>query len=286
MKPLVEVLMSTAAYFKSRGIPSARLDAELLIGHALGLDRVQVYLAFDRPLLEEELEPIRTMVRRRGNREPLAWIVGKREFYGRDFRVGPGVLVPRPDTETLIEALLPLLPAEEELFVADVGSGSGCIGLTLAAERPKLRLYAIDKAEAPLTFTRENVEALGLKERVAVLRGSLLAPVPAARRIDWVVSNPPYIPTADLEGLAPEVRDQEPRLALDGGHDGLELYRALVVEAAARATRGVAFEVGYGQAPAVAALVEAAGFPRVTLHADLGGVQRVVIAQRAEAVHS
>lgn len=286
MKPLVEVLMSTAAYFKSRGIPSARLDAELLIGHALGLDRVQVYLAFDRPLLEEELEPIRALVRRRGNREPLAWIVGSREFYGRDFRVGPGVLVPRPDTETLIEALLPLLPLNEECFVADVGSGSGCIGLTLAAERPLLRLYAIDKAEAPLTFTRENVEALGLKERVAVLRGSLLAPVPAGRRIDWVVSNPPYIPSADIEGLAPEVRDQEPRLALDGGPDGLDVYRALVQEASARAQRGVAFEVGYGQAPEVAALVEAAGFPRVTLHADLGGVQRVVIGQRAEAVHS
>ncbi len=286
MKPLVEVLMSTAAYFKSRGIPSARLDAELLIGHALGLDRVQVYLAFDRPLLQEELEPIRVLVRRRGNREPLAWIVGSREFYGRDFRVGPGVLVPRPDTETLIEALLPLLPVNEECFVADVGSGSGCIGLTLAAERPLLRLYAIDKAEAPLTFTRENVEALGLKERVAVLRGSLLAPVPAARRIDWVVSNPPYIPSADIEGLAPEVRDQEPRLALDGGPDGLDVYRALVQEASARAQRGVAFEVGYGQAPEVAALVEAAGFARITLHADLGGVQRVVIGQRAEAVHS
>lgn len=286
MKPLVEVLMSTAAYFKSRGIPSARLDAELLIGHALGLDRVQVYLAFDRPLLDEELEPIRALVRRRGNREPLAWIVGSREFYGRDFRVGPGVLVPRPDTETLIEALLPLLPLNEECFVADVGSGSGCIGLTLAAERPLLRLYAIDKAEAPLTFTRENVEALGLKDRVAVLRGSLLAPVPAARRIDWVVSNPPYIPSADIEGLAPEVRDQEPRLALDGGPDGLDVYRALVHQASARAQRGVAFEVGYGQAPEVAALVEAAGFPRVTLHADLGGVQRVVIGQRAEAVHS
>lgn len=280
MKPLVEVLTSTTAYFKSRGIPSPRLDAELLIGHALGLTRVQVYLAHDRPLLEAELEPIRALVRRRGNREPLAWIVGKREFYGRDFRVGPGVLVPRPDTETLIEALLPLLPVDEPCFVADVGSGSGCIGLTLAAERPLLRLYAIDKAEAPLAFTKENVDALGLKERVAVLRGSLLAPVPAGRRIHWVVSNPPYIPSADIEGLAPEVRDQEPRLALDGGADGLDLYRALVVEAAPRAERGVAFEVGFGQADAVASLVRDAGFPTVSVHADLGGVQRVVIGQR------
>ncbi len=282
MKPLVEVLLSTTAYFKSRGIPSARLDAELLIGHALGLDRVQVYLAHDRPLLEAELEPIRVLVRRRGNREPLAWIVGKREFYGRDFRVGPGVLVPRPDTETLIEALLPLVPAEGDLYVADVGSGSGCIGLTLAAERPNLRLYAIDKAEAPLAFTRENVDALGLKERVAVLRGSLLAPVPAARPIDWVVSNPPYIPTADLAGLEPEVRDQEPRLALDGGADGLDVYRALLAEAGERARVGVALEVGAGQAGAVRAMVAAAGFLEVSVHADLGGIERVVMGRRAK----
>jgi release factor glutamine methyltransferase len=283
MKPLVEVLLATAAYFRGRGIPSARLDAELLLGHALGLDRVQVYLAHDRPLVEAELTAIRALVRRRGNREPLAWVLGRKEFYGRDFRVGPGVLVPRPDTETLIEALLPLLPTEAPCFVADVGSGTGCIGLTLAAERPEVRVYAIDVAEAPLAFTRQNVDALGLKERVAVLRGSLLAPVPAARPIDWVVSNPPYIPTADIAALEPEVRDQEPRVALDGGADGLDVYRSLLAAAAGRARVGVALEVGFGQAEAVGALVAEAGFPDVRTHADLGGVQRVVIGLRAGA---
>ena len=191
--------------------------------------------------------------------------------------------MPRPDTETLIEALLPRFAAGEERFVADVGSGSGCVGLTLAAERPALRVYAIDPADAPLVYTRQNVEALGLKDRVAVLRGSLLAPVPASRPIHWVVSNPPYIPTADLAGLQPEVRDQEPRLALDGGEDGLDIVRALLVEAAARATIGIALEIGFGQAGIVAKLVEGAGFAEVSIHADLGGVDRVVIGQRVGA---
>ncbi len=282
MKPLVEVLLATTEFFRGRGIPSARLDAELLIGHALGLDRVRVYLNFDRPMRDEELEPIRALVRRRGNREPLAWIVGKKEFYGRDFAVGPGVLVPRPDTETLIEALLPLLGDADPLFVADVGSGTGCIGLTLAMEKPGLRLFAIDKGEAPLAFTKQNVEALGLKERVAVLRGELLDAVPPSRPLDWIVSNPPYIPSGELAGLESEVRDHEPRLALDGGADGLEVYRRLVPAACTRARVGVAFEVGSGQAPAVAEMVAKAGLTP-TIHKDLGGIERVVIGQKEPA---
>ncbi len=280
MKPLVEVLLATTEFFKGRGIPSARLDAELLIGDALGLDRVHVYLAFDRPLLDAELSDIRTRVRRRGAREPLAWIVGHKEFYGREFAVGPGVLVPRPDTETLIETMLPLCREADPIYVADVGSGSGCIGLTLAAEVPGLRLYAIDIGEAPLAFTRQNTESLGLQDRVAILRGPLLDAVPPSRPLDWVVSNPPYVPRGDLAGCEPEVRDHEPRLALDGGPDGLDVYRALIPVAAARARVGVAVEVGIGQSGAVAALMAAAGLRGVETHKDLGGVERVVIGRR------
>ncbi|GDX80117.1 release factor glutamine methyltransferase [Deltaproteobacteria bacterium] len=280
MKPLVELLTATTDFFRSRGIPSPRLDAELLIGHALGLNRVGVYLNFDRPIRDEELEPIRVMVRRRANREPVAWILGKKEFYGRDFAVGPGILVPRPDTETLIEALLARLGDADPTFVADIGSGSGCIGLTLAAEKPGVRLFAVDVSEIALATTKQNVEALGLKERVAVLRGSLLEPIPASRPLDWVVSNPPYIPTLDLDGLQPEVRDHEPRIALDGGADGLDVYRRLIPAAAARARVGIALEVGAGQARAVAELVRDAGLGEVAIVRDLGGIERVVIGTR------
>ncbi|MSQ02953.1 MAG: peptide chain release factor N(5)-glutamine methyltransferase [Myxococcales bacterium] len=280
MKPLVEVLLATTEFFKGRGIPSARLDAELLIGDALGLDRVGVYLAFDRPLVEAELGEIRARVRRRGAREPLAWIVGHREFYGREFAVGPGVLVPRPDTETLVEAMLAPCREADPIYVADVGSGSGCIGLTLAAEVPGLRLYATDVGEAPLAYTRKNTERLGLLDRVAVLRGPLLDAVPASRPLDWVVSNPPYVPRSDLAACQPEVRDHEPRLALDGGRDGLDVYRALIPVAAARARVGVAVEVGIHQAQAVAALMQAAGLHSVETRRDLAGVERVVIGRR------
>lgn len=279
MKTVVEVLTSTTRFFKERGIATPRLDAELLLGHLLGLDRVKVYLNFDRPLDPAELERLRTLVRRRGNREPLAWILGSREFYGRDFGVTPGVLVPRPDTETLIEAALEWI-SEEELFLADLGAGTGCIGLTMALERPNLKVFAVDLSPEALACVRSNVEKHGLKERVAVLKGDLLSAVPKSRSIDWVISNPPYIPTGDLAGLEPEVREQEPRLALDGGADGLDIYRRLIPEAAARARRGLLLEVGAGQAPAVAALMEKAGFVTVETKADLGGVERVVRGRR------
>ena len=384
MKPLVEVLTTTTAWFKERGIPSARLDAELLLGHVLGLDRVKVYLSYERPLTDAELERLRPLVRRRGNREPLAWILGEKEFFGHAFVVTPGVLVPRPDTETLVEAALawisegssgdrgaspphgglagrlrgraasapalagpgaaslahadsatpsasPVTPpptakaslpwsaevaaeasakedadatpsdtaeatesggvagggalppqadTEPPIYVADIGSGSGCIGLTLALERPAVRVFAVDRSEEALAATRTNVAKHGLEKRVAVLRGDLLAAIPAGRTVDWIVSNPPYIPTADLDTLQPEVRDHEPRGALDGGADGLDVYRILVPAAAARARKGVLVEVGAGQAPAVAAMMTAAGLSEVRIWKDLSGTERVVGGRR------
>lgn len=275
MTPLVEVLTRTTDYFRGRGIGTPRLDAELLIGHLLGLDRVKVYLNFDRPMTAGELEGLRVLVRRRGGREPLAWILGEKEFFGRDFRVGAGILVPRPDTETLVEVALTMISDVDPTYVADVGSGSGCVGLTLALERPGVRLYAIDVSDEALACTKANVEKHNLAPRVGVLRGHLLSPVPPARHVDWVVSNPPYIPSGDLAGLEPEVRDHEPRLALDGGSDGLDLYRALIPAAAARARAGVIVEVGKGQAEAVAGLMQGAGLTP-EMHPDLAGVLRVV----------
>lgn len=276
MTPLVEVLTRTSEWFRQRGIPSPRMEAELLLAHVLGIDRVRVYLEFDRPMGEAELASLRELVRRRGNREPLAHVLGVKEFYGRPFTVGPGVLVPRPDTETLVEAVLPHL-AGDPVYLADIGAGSGCIGLSLALERPGLRLYAVDRSEPALACTRANVARHGLKERVAVLRGDLLAAIPEKRPIDWVVSNPPYIPSAEIAALQPEVREHEPRLALDGGADGLDAYRRLLPEALRRARVGLAVEVGAGQAPAVAAMC--APWP-VEIVKDLAGIERVVRATR------
>jgi release factor glutamine methyltransferase len=283
---LVEVLQRTTTFFEQKGIPSARLDAQLILGKVLGLDRVKLYLNFDRPMADPELETLRPLVRRRGEREPMAWVLGTKEFYGRDFDVGPGVLVPRPDTETLIEKLLAAFGSAEgsdpaPLYVADVGSGSGCIGITLALEDARVRVYAIDASPEALEYTRKNIEKHALKERVAALSGRDLA-VPAARRIDWVVSNPPYIPSAAIAGLQPEVALREPKFALDGGADGLDMYRRLIPVAAQRAQVGIAFEVGEGQAEAVRDLLTAAGFP-AQIHNDLSGIGRVVIGARGSS---
>lgn len=275
MIALVDVLGRTTAFFKSRGIPSARLDAELLLGFVLGLDRVKVYTNFDRPLTDAELDRLRPLVARRGRREPLAWILGAKGFHAHEFVVTPGVLVPRPDTEALVEQALAWIEGDP-VYVADVGCGSGCIGLTVALERPGVRLYALDLSPEALACTRANVEKHGLGDRVAVRAGDLLAGVPEGRPLDWVLSNPPYIPTAELPGLAPEVRDHEPRAALDGGTDGLAMYRRLVPEARRRARKGLLVEVGAGQAPAVEALFAEAGFVDRVVRKDLAGVDRVV----------
>ncbi|MFM2244553.1 MAG: hypothetical protein RL071_627 [Pseudomonadota bacterium] len=271
-----EVLQKTQRFFADRGLDSPRADALLLIGHALGLERMQLLLQHDRPLTEAELGAVREGVRRRARREPTHLIIGERGFFTVDLKVVPGVLLPRSDTERLVEAALQWLPKDAPAFVADIGCGSGAIGLTLAHERPQLRVYCVDLAAEALACTKDNVARLGLAERVAVLRGDLLTPIPAERPIDVVVSNPPYIPTADIAGLDPEVRDFEPHLALDGGADGLAVYRRLLPLAAARAREAVLVEIGWDQGPAVCALAAEAGLQGVELLKDYGGRDRVV----------
>ena len=271
-----DVLRKTQQFFADRGLDSPRADALLLIGHALGMERMQLLLHHERPLSADELDEVRARVRRRARREPTHLILGERGFYTLDLKVVPGVLLPRPDTERLVEAALQWLPTEAPAYVADVGCGSGAIGLNLAHERKAVRAYCTDLSPEALACTKDNVARLGLSERVAVLRGDLLSPIPPDRPIDVVVSNPPYIPTADIAGLDPEVRDFEPHLALDGGADGLELYRRLLPAAVRRARQAVLVEIGWDQGAAVCALATAAGLHGVELLKDYGGRDRVV----------
>ncbi len=281
MIPLVEVLTRTEGYLRGRGVPSPRLEAELLLCHVLDLPRLELYLLHDRPLREAELEALRALVRRRGQREPLDWILGRKAFHDLELSLEPGVLVPRPDTETLVEAALAWIPeGPDPVYVADVGCGSGAVGLAVARARPHVRVYATDIDEIALRVARANVERLELGDRVAVLRGDLLAPVPADRPIDWVLSNPPYVASGDLPDLEPEVSQWEPRRALDGGADGLDVYRRLVPEAARRARSGLLVEVGQGQAGRVSGLFRRAGLTGLETWRDLAGIQRVVGGRR------
>jgi release factor glutamine methyltransferase len=274
---LLDILRRTETWLRNHGIEKPRLEAELLFAHVLGVDRMRVYLSYERPMSDDELEQLRALMRRRAEREPMAWILGSWGFHKLDLIVRPGVLVPRPDTETLVEAALSWIGAPSDpVFVADVGSGTGAVGLAIAHELPAVRLYATDLSPTALEVTRANVAKLQLSDRVAVLQGPFLEPIPAARPIDWVVSNPPYIPSRDIDGLQPEVAKWEPRLALDGGRDGLAAYRELIPAARARARKGLLLEVGYDQADDVKGLLTRAGFVDVRAWRDLGGHDRVV----------
>ncbi|HEX9078730.1 MAG TPA: peptide chain release factor N(5)-glutamine methyltransferase [Desulfuromonadaceae bacterium] len=269
----LKVLTWTRDYLTSKGVENARLEAEWLLCAATGLDRVGLYLNYDRPLSEAELAAYRAMVTRRAKREPLQHILGTQEFFGLEFEVTPDVLIPRHDTETLVSAALARAPGATS--VLDVGTGSGCIAVTLARQLSGAAVTAVDLSGAALEVARRN----GEKHRVAVefLHGSLLEPV-AGRRFDLIVSNPPYIPTADIAGLEPEVRDHEPMGALDGGRDGLDAYRALIPAAPACLAPGgwLMVEVGIGQAPDVAALFAGNGFEEIFTARDPGAIERVV----------
>ena len=279
MPTIVEIIKKSEQFLREHGVTTPRLDTELLIGDVLQLDRIALYMKFDLPLSQSELSKIRTFIKRRSQREPVAYILGKKEFYATSFFVQPGVLCPRPDTETLIEHALSHIPKDDDFFIADVGSGTGCIGLTLALERPNLKVYATDISPEALQCTKQNVTALELSNRVAVLKGLYLDPIPPERPINMIVSNPPYIPSDVIDELAPEVRAHEPRLALDGGPDGLSCYRALAVQASSRMVPLIALEIGFDQSQSVAAIFQQKDY-NVECFQDISGNDRVLICRR------
>ncbi len=269
--------------FAAAGLGTPRLDAELLIAHVLGCDRVRLYMDLDRPLSAAELASVRGLVQRRRKREPIAYIVGQREFYRRAFKTTSAVLIPRPDTETLVQRALELLPKDEARHVLDLCTGSAAIAVTLAAERPLLQVDATDLSLEALAVAKDNALQHAVAGRVRFLQGDLFAALPEPTHYDLIVANPPYIATADWEGLAPEITRHEPRLALLAGAQGLDLLERLCEQLPPwLAPLGTAlFEVGAGQAEAVAEKLAAQpGLQRVRVHRDLGGVARVVEAQR------
>lgn len=273
----LKVLNWTKDYLADRGVENARLEAEWMLCDVTGLDRMGLYLNFERPLNEAELAAYRAMVARRARREPLQHILGSQEFHGLEFEVTSDVLIPRHDTETLIAEALRLMPGARS--VLDIGTGSGCIAVTLAKELPAAAVTATDLSEAALAVARRNAERNGVT--IEFLAGSLLEPV-AGRRFDLIVSNPPYIPSADIEGLEPEVRDYEPRGALDGGADGLDAYCELIPAALNCLNPGgwLLVEVGIGQSEAVRELFGGNGFTELITACDPGRIERVVGGRR------
>jgi release factor glutamine methyltransferase len=262
-----------------RGVESPRLDAELLVAHALGCDRIRLYVDFDKPLGSEELARIKPLFQRRAQREPVAYILGSKEFYGRPFRVGPGVFIPRPETELLVQLALEALPPRE-VRVLDLCTGSGAVGISIAAERPDARVDLVELSETAARYARENAQALA-PGRATVHVGDLFAALPERTEYDAVVANPPYVSTRDAGRLAPEIVAHEPREALYAGDDGLSTIRRIVADGRGWLAPGGVFalEVDPGHAAAVAALFAEAGFEAARIVKDLSGLDRHVVAR-------
>ena len=279
MKPLLETLTAGAGYLAKRGIDEARLNMEHLLAHVLQCRRMDLYLRFDQPVAEPHLIELRALVKRRGEGEPLQHLLGTVEFYGLELVSDHRALVPRPETERLVDLLVTQFKAAPPARVLDMATGSGCIGLALTQAWPAASVLLADISEDALELARLNASRLGLAGRVKLLRTDLFEKVTG--EFDLIVANLPYIPSAEIATLSREVR-RDPSLALDGGPSGLEIVERFLKEVAPRlAAEGyIALEVGHDQGPRTAELCREAGLTQAEVRGDLAGVQRFVFARR------
>jgi release factor glutamine methyltransferase len=290
LKSVRELIQLTADFLAEKGIDSPRLCAERLLGDVLGLQRIELYLQHDRPVSGDELARFRDLVRRRAAGEPLQTLIGSTEFYSREFKVEEGVFIPRPETERLVERCLELLSPQGRSLAAplalEIGCGTGVIAITLAAEMPALRVHVTDTSAAAIRLSELNARRVGTAARLTFHQGDLYAPLPAALagEFDLLVSNPPYIRRGDLAGLPREVAEHDPAEALDGGVDGLDVYRRLIAGAPRWLRPGgwLALEIGHDQGEAVPDLCARAGFGNLEVRRDYNDLPRVVTGRRPE----
>lgn len=283
-----KLLAEAATEIAASGIDTARLDAEILLAHTLTIDRTRLLARLSSPISQDKQEIFQRLIERRIRREPIAYITGKREFWSREFCVTPDVLIPRPETEFVVETVLQLVAQpgianpRSLIQILDIGTGSGCIAITLAKELPTAELWAVDLSSAALTVALDNAQRHGVDKRIRFLQGDLFSSIHEALKFDIVVSNPPYIARDDLTALQPEVRDWEPKAALDGGKDGLTFYCRLVQESQTRLRSGgwLIMEMGVGQCSAVTRLIQAqSNFQESLCVQDYTGFDRVVAAR-------
>ncbi len=283
---ILRLLEWTTNYLKQKGVESASLEAQLLLAHALGCSRTQLLMRYDEGPGEAERSQFKALVQQRLKGRPVAHLLGRKEFFSLDFEVGPAVLVPRPDTEWLVTECLGLAKGMPGPRILDVGTGSGCLAIALAQHHKGATVTAIDVSPEALAVAQRNAAKHKLSERVRFLQGDLFAPLPAEEAFDFIVSNPPYVPRAEIETLAPEVRDHEPRLALDGGEDGFAVFDRLIAQAPRHLVPGGHLLVE------IHALLEKSSRERFGKHAgyelaktvhDLAGRPRVLRARWAPA---
>jgi release factor glutamine methyltransferase len=285
----IDLLQWATSTLKDHQIENPRLNAELLLAHSLSLSREGLYVRLHRELKEGERRAVERLIQRRISGEPLQYILGRQEFWSINFKVDSRVLIPRPETELLVEQSLRILTEkrfEHNPSILEIGTGSGAIVIALAKEATHIFLVATDISREALVLAKENAKSAGVQDRIQFVSGDLLSPFQISKRkgvFDLILSNPPYIVRSDIGSLAKEVRDYEPVIALDGGKDGLEFYRRLVCQAPSFLREGGWFllEVGQGQAQRVAEQIQESGtFLKPQILPDLAGIERVVKAQR------
>jgi release factor glutamine methyltransferase len=278
---IAEIITKTIPFLAEKGITNPRLEADLMLAAVLNLPRVKLYAEWDRPLNSEEVQNYREIMIKRVQGWPLAYLTGKKSFFSWDFIVTPAVLIPRPETEELVEAVISVVQGRQGLRGADIGTGSGAIVISLAKSLPGSNWYGVDISAEALGVARSNAVNLGVDQQITFVKGDLLEPLSeSGDRFDLIVSNPPYIPSPDIEKLQPEVK-KEPRLALDGGPDGLEIYRKFIPELdAVLADDGlVVVEHGYDQRQPLETLFRSAGYGCASIP-DLAGRDRILTARK------
>lgn len=283
------VLQWVTQDFRARNLESPRLEAEVLLAHSLRCDRITLLLERDRPLMPQELSNYRALVARRRNHEPTAYLLGQREFFGYVFQSDPRALIPRPDTETLVETAIKLTEAANLHGTAlDLCTGSGIVAIAFAKHRPTWRVDGVDISKEALCLARQNAVRLGGLWGIRFLSGDLFEALPKDACYDIITANPPYIPTEEWSNLEAHIREHEPRLALDGGSDGLDVIRRIIAHAPAflREEGALALEIAFNQANEVSALFDAGHWQSPTVVQDLGGRDRVVWARLRTAANS
>lgn len=277
---VLKMLEWTTGWLTEQGIDSARLDAECMLAHVLGIQRIHLYVQFDRPLDDDELAAFKALIKRRAAGEPVAYLTGTRGFWTIDLKCDSRALIPRPETEIVVEEALELLDPDAEARILDVGTGTGVIGLTLANERPGCRVTLTELSSGALALAHENTEALELTERVELSEGDLFENVDGT--FDLIVSNPPYVGTSERDDVDDAVHAFEPHEALYAGEDGLDVIRRLIESAPdhLEPEGWLIFEHGYRQGDAIAQLLEAAGYREIRIRKDYARHDRVAVAKR------
>jgi release factor glutamine methyltransferase len=287
-----KLLNWTTEYLTNKGIDSPRLSAELLLSHIVGLKRIELYTQFDKAIAKEQLDRLRNLVKRAGQKEPVPYLVGKTEFYSLELDITPDCMIPRPETELLVERAIEFLRTRTgEQFVCDLCTGSGCIAVAIARNYPDCRIIATDISDAALSVAARNIEKHQLKERIRLLCGDLfdpLAPQLDVDKFDLIVCNPPYVSAAEFEKLDKNVKDYEPKLALFAGDDGLDVYRRIIEKADSflKSDAALMLEVGYNQGQAVRELFEQVGiFVEITIEKDVHDNDRIAIAKKQGTIN-